>query len=131
MTEPCAGRDLDALVAEKVMGLVRCQGKRHNAEYPNTYCYARPESPENGGEVLEYSTRIEAAWEVVEKVLYPCRWYLVPMSDDRVSDDRGWGVFEGDDWYEVALGESAPLAICRAALEAARRDEALRFATRE
>lgn len=37
-----AGRELDALVAEKVMGLVRCRASHHLKE--GGYCHANPDT---------------------------------------------------------------------------------------
>lgn len=59
---------LDRQIAERVFGLVRCQGKYHDAKFPNTQCYAQPDSPEQGAELPAYSASIEAAWQIVEKM---------------------------------------------------------------
>lgn len=61
-----AGRELDALVAEKVMGKVKCTSTHNGEHIP--WCYAMPESPDQGGELAPYSTDIAAAWEVVDKL---------------------------------------------------------------
>jgi len=65
MNELLPGRELDALVCERVFGLVRCRGEKHDASYPNTYCYAATDSPTEGAEARCYSTEINDAWEVV------------------------------------------------------------------
>jgi Phage ABA sandwich domain len=123
------GRDLDALIAEKVMGWKWCAS-------PNTFKPGRPwrrwlaepyrnmpvwdgvtEMPIDGlfdeeSNVLYYSTDIAAAWEVVEKM-----------------KQRGFGFWVAGDecWFQhpfaplnrtSATSTSIPLAICRAALKA-------------
>ena len=65
MSERKAGRDLDAEIAEKVMGLVPCTNERCMAV---GYCYALPESPDQGGELRPYSVEIEDAWQVVVRM---------------------------------------------------------------
>ena len=112
-----AGRELDALIAEKVMHLFS-EELGHNCDHhnygPQMHCEACDRDTVNC-QIPPYSTSIAAAWEVVEKVLYPRGWYLVPMPK---TDGKDWGVFEGDDLFEVAIGDSAPHAICLAALKA-------------
>jgi hypothetical protein len=114
-----AGREMDALVAEKVMGFVVMRHRdvdgQHIEHGPDEwmrgpdgeaprYAYMVP--------VDHYSTDIAAAWEVVEK-LKPDDWaFRVEVLDD------------GDWWASFsATAESwagtVPLAICRAALKAA------------
>jgi hypothetical protein len=60
------GRELDALVAEKVVGLVRCQHECHKNENPAypVYCHAQPDSPDQGGETQQYSSDMTEAWGV-------------------------------------------------------------------
>lgn len=118
------GRELDALVAEKVMGCsVRnghccCEPNRphgrsdYRAEQQRVYCPLKP-----------YSTSIEAAWEVVEKI-----------KNIRGTD----GTFKIQYWHPGSVvyadhedllgcdfdhtiyswGQTAPHAICLAALKA-------------
>lgn len=84
-----AGRELDALVAEKVMGI----GK---LEFDAYY-----------GPQHRYSTDIAAAWEVVEKLAKPLKvvWtgkvWVCEVFGEPCSQEAG----------------TAPLAICRAALK--------------
>lgn len=60
-------RELDAQIAERVMGLVPCQGNGHaNGEL--LPCHAQPESPTQGAETRLYSTDISAAIEVRDRV---------------------------------------------------------------
>ncbi len=84
-----AGRELDALIATKVMG-----------------------KPADARRIARYSTSMEAAWLVVAKI----------SRDYRVSVTGGgtFNVCTLDDAFVVFICESAetaPLAICRAALK--------------
>lgn len=97
-----AGRELDALIAEKVMGfpleIIR------GAPYP--------ECPRH------YSTDIAAAWEVVEKDdgwghdWRVKRW----VSSSKPYSCTAERTADGQNFYAEA--ETAPLAICLAALKA-------------
>jgi hypothetical protein len=111
-----AGREMDALIAEKLMGYVN--GRK-------CYRYA-----DNSGDwwtthIPHYSTDIEAAWEVLEKMRADCsgggepdyimlncykelepHWYCAKI----------WAHHDGDIPEVEATAETAPLAICRAAL---------------
>lgn len=66
-----AGRELDALVAEKVMGFVRIPGHISINSFeigPGLIHWKRP----NGNPVIDlpqYSIDIAAAWEIVEKIV--------------------------------------------------------------
>ena len=115
-TEMEAGRELDALVAEKVMGWTRddrgawvppgCRPLR------NGYYTERPGC---------YSTDIAAAWRVVE-AMRVAGWYtkVEDGHDGPPSENpRGWHcrVSRAYDWFE-GWADTAPLAICRAALAA-------------
>jgi hypothetical protein len=114
-----AGREMDALVAEKVFGTTA----------PHRIMAAHHLPP--------FSTDIEAAWEVVEKMRDRMAGviYFPPSS---VEPPRGSWVAGVQDagsmvaWFEGMLygdppdqilpwsyAETAPLAICRAALKAA------------
>jgi hypothetical protein len=118
-----ASRELDALVAEQVMG---CANIVRGSYFP--YCRCSP-ALHNGedGYLESYSTSIAAAWEVVEKVhlsLVRCEegWLACPFPDSAIAVWPGWcaidhefHVINGKDHYAVA--DTAPLAICRAALK--------------
>jgi hypothetical protein len=110
-TTMSAGRELDALVAKKVMESVPCDKWRQFTDYPvlwvkntgecnHTGCYPSQEGPPY------YSTSIAAAWEVVEKMRFNV-WCLCG------SWEAGYplGPVRGN-------ASTAPLAICRAALKA-------------
>ncbi len=135
-----AGRELDALVAERVMGEAVARGVRCyydcgsapddmgllETERTNHY-YGKAYDP-----VPHYSTSIASAWLVVEAmrakdiglslIASADGWYCTAASDIE------WGFVRGTDYPKITLvgGEheqwqafdSAPLAICVAALTA-------------
>lgn len=109
------GRELDALVAEKVMGF----GEKFNLYGENLF--------KSGLYILQYSTSIEAAWEVVNRLFsLGFDMYLETFLDDcdkpqcRVS-------FQKIDDQEHTTGpwfaDTPPHAICLAALRALGHDE--------
>lgn len=110
-----AGRELDALVATKVMGW---SWDEYSAQDANGSKYHRCQPACSWDKdrlwfLPHYSTSIEAAWTVVQKLLpriITLRWC------------DGWEVNEylPDEKETVLLGEAkeAPLAICRSALAA-------------
>jgi hypothetical protein len=120
-----AGREMDALVAEKVMGWIGIEGKHgHPLEKgPFKDCDC-PSHSYQRQEIPHYSSDIAAAWEVAEKLglaIIPqsskngFRWLacdvkLISYKGDRIE------VFPVDD-TEYSC-DTAPLAICRAALKA-------------
>lgn len=112
-----AGRDLDALVAEKVMGWVR--GKIGPADDLSPVWF--PQGPDSywTETVPRFSTDIADAWQVVEKLrqthcclnlhsdhayAYSCS--LIKNDDDPHEPHSGIG----------RTAETAPLAICLTAL---------------
>jgi hypothetical protein len=132
------GRELDALVAEKVMGLkpcvfkekgsisgmVRfweCECKTSGACYP-----INKEAISHHNSMLsKYSTDIAAAWEVLEflknKLNIDCmslEWdnkyrCYIRLDDDDIDDD-----VDADIKFYCGIAESPSLAICRVALKA-------------
>lgn len=94
-----AGREMDALIAEKVMGeqISRSCTCCHGATCPR---HDDPKTP-------LYSTKIADAWSVVErlakpfKVVWTGRVWVCEVFSDLPSEEA----------------DTAPLAICRAALE--------------
>lgn len=101
------GRELDALIAEKVFG---DKPIRTDCEVYNRH----------GGWLRPYSSSIEAAWEVVEKMTARPGFEL----DCQITPAKGPG---GLGWYcnfgdsrHGEYGETAPHAICLAALKAVR-----------
>lgn len=114
MTEQ-AGRELDALVAEKVMGWTHIPVGSH----PNLRSEAW--TNDNGASAVFtlpfYSQDIAAAWEVVEQ-LKTLGWTCFLDNDDGQHDCEFARM--GDQPFNAIQerGETAPLAICRAALNA-------------
>jgi hypothetical protein len=108
------GRDLDVLVATKVMGWVRLDDgvDPHTSEPFERW--RRSDGSKYSG-IPSYSTSIEAAWEVVEKLHLSLVW-----------NDEGWEVYTEDQVVDhelehggfAARERSAPHAICLAALKA-------------
>ena len=107
-----AGRELDALIAEKVMGLA---GVRDGKSwlYGDNWTYHK-----KGVLCLvpHYSTQIADAWQVVEK-----------MKEHGADEHNGITImYDENRWYvefplpswEYAEAPTAPLAICLAALKA-------------
>lgn len=95
-----AGRDLDALIATKVMGLPVWRD-----EYETIY--------------PPYSVDIAAAFEVVEKLRAQGLTVTIstPLPDCKSWDVRGWNSQTNDNRF-IAHADTAPLAICLAALKA-------------
>ena len=138
MSDLPAGRQLDALVAEKVMGYVwRTAGTEESfgrllVESPISLPMASMTEPSNGveplridafGSVLSYSTNIAAAWLVVEKLIAD-GWFIDMTHEGtwRVRLTKHFPMKRGK-WQpslepEAVLDVSLPLAICRAALKA-------------
>lgn len=118
------GRDLDALVAERVFGWTRHPKKPHRTDNRaiGGVVFCRPECPgiDFGGAlnyVAHYSTDIASAWLVVEKLIE-----TTPRGDVQVNHfDGQWGASLGHnaEGYErgpSAFAPTAPEAICKAAL---------------
>ena len=108
MSELQAGRELDALVAEKVMGWRRI-------ESTNLFLIG-PKHIEGGFPAPHYSTDISAAWQIVEKfkmTITPNNCY--PHVKAKWCADVE---LKGSHELWLAGAETAPLAICRAALRA-------------
>ncbi len=117
-------RELDKEIAEKIFGheVVLTKTKRH--EY---YTIGKPDWYDEYGEMKlvnplpNYSSDISNAWEVVEKFRDQGLQFEL-----RVSPGTLWIVwvarlsmipFQEDELLAEAKGESAPLAICLAALK--------------
>lgn len=114
------GKELDALIAEKVMGLevVRTEWKRKSGASGVYYTIGEPSWDDYAGDmqlgnaVPLYSEDISAAWEVVEKLDLLNGYTL-----GRYGFNGRWSVID-DSECAVVFGESAPHAICLAALKA-------------
>jgi len=158
MTEHEAGRKLDVLIAERIMGLclhtpeplpVAVETARRRKRFLEEYGQEAPggwdggaydESqwdydhwplwcpkcgrenlPYRSGVPLAYSTTIAAAWLVVEKLDRPFE-----IINFKHEGRWRWSVsFYRDDLFDyTAEADTAPLAICRAALKALEGGEA-------
>lgn len=118
-----AGRELDALVAEKIMQLPGLERGD-----PNKYCgiigHAHPQTEGEyyyrrdgflSDSIPCYSTDIAAAWQVVEKTKLLDGFYALWENDGMwcIAEDMGYG-----DWSNYARAETASMTICKAALKA-------------
>lgn len=119
-----AGRELDALVAEKVMRLSPCDAwqmfrwtmnggewihRNEICQYDNK-CYPAQNCP-------YYSTDITAAWEVVVKMENDDYWWTaedVNPNSDPVAYSCTFS--KNGKWYTAEWDFSMPLAICKSAL---------------
>jgi hypothetical protein len=126
------GRELDALIAEKVMGWSRNLDDKYG-ERP----WKRPDGTQVVTDFLsapcdmkmpKYSTDIAAAWQVAEKLklcVWPTnkgRWFVFQEDFDEDYGDEYW--FGGDSIDETvkttrngAVADTAALAICLSALK--------------
>lgn len=59
-------RELDKFLARRLFGLVLCTAAAHDVTMPREFCWADPESPDQGGELRSYSTSYEGMGEVLE-----------------------------------------------------------------
>lgn len=111
MNTMLAGRELDALVAEKVMGLrvkYRTPGFPYFEDYIDT-----------AHDVPRYSTDIAAAWAVVEKI-HLLNGLDLTYGQPREGGVPAWRIKRdhcGDEEEDIAIADTVPLVICRAALK--------------
>lgn len=110
-----AGPDLDALVAEKVMGL-----KTH--KLGDDVCLCDPKYTEGAifchSPLPRYSRDIAEAWKVLMAILAKTRYAKV-TKDDRDEPGMWWQVAWSSNFKDVECSEGElPLIICRAALKA-------------
>lgn len=117
-----AGRDIDAWIAQEIIGLARIDLGSANCPYCGSEMWQGKDRARCSqcnewrySPYKEYSAEISAAWEVVEKLHLMVRPSIlsgnwVAMKFERVYLSGKWeGVGE-------ATADTAPLAICRAAL---------------
>lgn len=115
------GIELDVLVAEKVMGLKVVKNKSGSKLGGYYYTIGEPNWFDIQGDmqlsnpVPPYSEDIAAAWQVVEKLRGFSRLYDFDLYG--YGDDEWTATFTTDAEFK-AFGESAPHAICLAALRA-------------
>ena len=142
-----AGREMNLLVADRVMGLVSCEGWKivnlgsaggavlmaDGCTHGRGECYSTVQVDSIHGTIggcPPFSTDIAAAWEVVERLKNstPLGDVLVWWNAGTLSSygQPGWEAqirdFDGDCKERTialsGLSATAPLAICRAALRA-------------
>jgi hypothetical protein len=102
------GRELDALVAERVMGYPGDGNVWHV-----TGDYARAD------DIPHYSTDIAAAWEAAETLLESHELEMAKLTDGRYfAQFIGGPAPDGFHPMHKAIGDSAAHAICLAALKA-------------
>lgn len=113
-----AGRELDTLIAEKVMGWARWKGATLGWENPPSF-FRTWELTSYGS--FQPSTDISAAWDVIEKMEY--NWSFVRDVGKCGSEYETIGNMLYRFIYtapgmpiEGIVADTAPLAICRAAL---------------
>ncbi len=121
-----AGRELDALVAEKVMGLVlTCPvdprfdhsvgTNRDGSSAKRNFC-RWPDGKETW--IPFYSTDIAAAWQVFNKFTSRYIWYDDATSVWHCHFDSRRCVMDDCRWHAVSEDEDGCEAICLAALQA-------------
>lgn len=120
-----AGRELDALIADRVMGLKRTVRIKGTTNTTTIYS----DNPYFDGGVseddmmkhyclpLHYSTSIEAAWQVVEELVKRGKVFIVKGDGLRTGDHNPRWTVLCDNQPRVDA-DTAPLAICLAALKA-------------
>lgn len=117
-------REIDRLIAEKIMGWTDIKyeiagfgdGRNNTIEGPwSEWRGKRSAAPWILSESIPYySTDITLAWEIVDRLVY--KWDFILYRDSGF----GWTVYDGprslEDRMSLANAETAPLAICLAAL---------------
>lgn len=113
-----AGRELDALIAEKVFGFTIIT-KSNGERYPVNPLTTKDDPPDEWGHVKQYSTDIAAAWEIVSKF----KALAVKVGEKHPYCNEPWISFtqnieDGDYDFNTAFFNVSPHAICLAALKA-------------
>jgi hypothetical protein len=104
------GRELDALVAERVMGWSSESRTAWCAQDPRSYLRIQWKNGQGfERELPRYSTDIADAWEVVESPHFDA-WMVGRNANGK------WHVWNPYECVVVAYGDTAPHAICLAAI---------------
>lgn len=111
-----ADRNLDALVAERIMGWQWFEDRKGfrlllPSGEPDGRFYTVQQGPHQF--VPCYSADITEAWEVVER--FPCA-FGIGRAWKLTGEPAGWSVWIGVGMGVSARADTVPLAICRAAL---------------
>lgn len=116
-----AGRELDALVAERAMGWtkVKVQTESEFGGASTFVLYGTSPINQPWKRVPAYSTDIAATWEIAEK-LGPMWLYKTTAGKPSAAAGQLYACSLGSSVLERewSYGDTAPLAICRAALKA-------------
>lgn len=113
-----AGRELDRLVAEQIMGW-RYYASGYGLAAQRPY-WVTPQGPFSAENLPRFSADVAAAWQVVERLRGDGWDWRIANGSDRPTGAAGWQVsvlrvrpqqLEGS-----AFAENVALAICRAAL---------------
>lgn len=119
------GRDLDILIADKVLRLKKLNEGFEGSNFEPVFAYDNI----SGYRADDYSTNIQAAMDVVEEIknMHPyiiCWGGVHPgvfaMEWDETKWRVGWKIdieYEGDCFQVCAVAETLPHAICLAALK--------------
>jgi hypothetical protein len=128
-----AGRELDAMVAERVMGWRWLNYRWHDGTSKQLLWPSDADEQPRGDDFdrlydgrlvpwdINYSTDIAAAWQVVEHFHEQRGWFVSIQSDGgwnfhNNGTTKGWEVTIGREGE--AFAPTLPLALCRAALKA-------------
>lgn len=117
-----AGRELDALVAEKVFNYAIRKEWVHSADEPDRIWYRPPGSDLFAADLPRYSTDIAVAWRVVEKIKAiprPQVTYKGAYVRVAVTESASGAACDVQLWGKTcqAKAPTAPHAICLAALK--------------
>ncbi len=117
-----AGRELDALIAEKVMGwtdVTKTPTMANGLDGMGLPPHDGPPKNRMFSSFPAYSTDIAAAFEVVEKVSADYKWDFNCIYREPNDGKWAFGTYDRDgSFYPRNEAGTAPLAICLSALEA-------------
>ncbi len=107
-----SGRELDAAVAERVMG--------RSVVWREWREELRPTDRYSGAIITRYSTDNTTIWQVVER-MHELGWRYVMLKGFQQGNHRHYAAFDRQEWYDAnppwsAWAGTLPEAICRAAL---------------
>ncbi len=121
---PKAGRELDAAIAARVMGWseveIRPIANAMGQKVIDEYCGRAPGAPPGTSALVpRYSTMIQYAWDVVEKLRGQFQFVAVISGKGPAGAPAPWVCkINTDGGFFEEKGDTAALAICLAALRA-------------